>query len=110
MEENYPVKGVHLRAIDLDIWLYKKKMFVRVRFLVIHNVRAFCGNETQISLCVCIPLCRHDFLERRVHMSNSISLRTWIDSIDAVVLIRVLNILSCLDQWVLGSLTNQLPQ
>lgn len=43
-------------------------------------------------------------------MSNSVSLRTWNDSIDAVAVIRVLNILSCLDQWVLGSLTNQLPQ
>lgn len=43
-------------------------------------------------------------------MSNSVSLRTWTDSIDAVAVIRVLNILSCLDQWVLDSLTNQLPQ
>lgn len=73
-------------------------------------MRAFCGNETQISFCVCIPLCRHDFLERRVHMSNSVSLRTWNDSIEAVAVIRVLNVLSCLDHGVLGSLTNQLPQ
>lgn len=73
-------------------------------------MRAFRGNETQISFCVCIPSYRHDFLERRVHMSNSVSLRTWNDSIDAVAMIRVLNILSCLDQWVHGSLPNQLPQ
>lgn len=43
-------------------------------------------------------------------MSNSVSLRTWNDSIEAVAVIRVLTILSCLDQWVLGSLTDQLPQ
>lgn len=43
-------------------------------------------------------------------MSNSVSLRTWNDSIDAVAMIRVLNILFCLDQWVHGSLPNQLPQ
>lgn len=43
-------------------------------------------------------------------MSNSVSLRTWNDSIEAVAVIRVLNVLSCLDHGVLGSLTNQLPQ
>lgn len=39
-------------------------------------------------------------------MSNSVSLRTWNDSTDAVAVIRVLTVWSCLDQWVLGSLTD----
>lgn len=39
-------------------------------------------------------------------MSNSVSLRTWNAPIDAVAVIRVLTVLSCLDQWVLGSLTD----
>lgn len=43
-------------------------------------------------------------------MSNSVSLRTWNDSITAVALIRVLTILSCLDQRVLGPLTDELPR
>ena len=43
-------------------------------------------------------------------MSNTVSLRTWNGSIDAVAMIIVLNIWSCLDQWVLDTLPNQLPQ
>lgn len=43
-------------------------------------------------------------------MSNSVSLRTWNDFITAVALIRVLTILSCLHQRVLGPLTEELPQ
>lgn len=43
-------------------------------------------------------------------MSNSVSLRTWNDSLTAVALIRVLTILSCLDQRVLGPLTDELPR
>lgn len=43
-------------------------------------------------------------------MSNSVSLRTWNDSINAVAVIRVLNILSCLDQWAFGPLPAELPR
>lgn len=43
-------------------------------------------------------------------MSNSVSLRTWNGSITAVALIRVLTLLSCLDERVLGPLTELLPR
>lgn len=69
---------------------------------------AFCGNKTQVSSVSCGPSCRHDFLESP-YVKQCLT-RTWNGSINAVAMIRVLNVLSCLDQRVLGSLTDGLPR